>query len=72
MKLTKCKRIAYSVMIGHLQRADQSGRAVQGTNCLRSLERWDLGFESYSRHGCALCVYSVCIVLCVGRGRATG
>jgi hypothetical protein len=39
--------------------------------CLRSLERWDRGFESHSRNGC-LCVYTVCIVLCVGSGLATG
>jgi hypothetical protein len=32
-------------------------------NCLRSLERWDRGFESRSRHGC-LCVrlFCVCVV----------
>jgi hypothetical protein len=36
-------------------------------NCLRSLERWDRGFESLSRHGCLYCVrlYCVCFVLCV-------
>jgi hypothetical protein len=26
--------------------------AVEGMNCLRSLERWDRGFEFHSRHGC--------------------
>jgi hypothetical protein len=32
-------------------RADHSGRAVYGMNyLLRSLERWELGFESHSRH----------------------
>jgi hypothetical protein len=42
-------------------------------NCLRSLEHWDRGFESHSRHGC-LCVrlFCVCVVLCVGSGLATG
>jgi hypothetical protein len=40
-------------------------------NCIRSLERWDRGFESHSRHGC-LCVrlFCVCVVLCVGSGLA--
>jgi hypothetical protein len=47
------------------------GRAVWGMNCLRSLERWDCGFESHSRHGC-LCVRLFCVVLCVGTGLATG
>jgi hypothetical protein len=32
--------------------ADHSGRVVQGMNCLRSLELWDRGIESHSRHGC--------------------
>jgi hypothetical protein len=41
-------------------------------NCLRSLERWDRGFESHSRHGC-LCRRLICIyVLCVGCRLATG
>jgi hypothetical protein len=42
-------------------------------NCLRSLERWDHGFQSHSRHGC-LCVrlFFVCVVLCIGSGLATG
>jgi hypothetical protein len=48
----------YSV---RLTRADHSGRAVWGIKWLRSLERWDRGFESHSKHGC----------LCVGRGLAT-
>jgi hypothetical protein len=49
--------------------ADHSGRAVWGINRLRSLERWDRGFESHSRHGC---LYSVCVFLRVGSGLATG
>jgi hypothetical protein len=49
--------------------ADHSGRAVQGMNCLRSLERWDRGFESHSRHGC-LHLFRVCVVLCVDSGPA--
>jgi hypothetical protein len=54
--------------------ADHSGRAVWGMNCLRSFERWDLGFESRSRHGCLYYVqlFCVCVVLCVSRGLATG
>jgi hypothetical protein len=35
-----------------LTHADHSGRAVYGMKCLRSLEHWDRGFESHSRHGC--------------------
>jgi hypothetical protein len=30
--------------------ADHSGLSVWGMKCLSSLERWDRGFESYSRH----------------------
>jgi hypothetical protein len=48
--------------------ADHSGRAVYAMNCLRSLQRWDRGFESHSRHGCVLYAF----ILCVGRGLATG
>jgi hypothetical protein len=42
-------------------------------NCLPPLERWDRGFESHLRYGC-ICVrlFCVCVVLCVGRGLATG
>jgi hypothetical protein len=44
--------------------SDHSGRAVRGTNRLRSLGRWYCEFESNSRHGC-LCVrlFCVCVVL---------
>jgi hypothetical protein len=50
--------------------ANYIGRAV----CLRSLERWDLGFESYWRHGCLYCVrlFCVCVDLYVGSGLETG
>jgi hypothetical protein len=42
-------------------------------NCLRPLEHWDRGFESYSRHGyLCVCLFCVCAVLCLGRGLATG
>jgi hypothetical protein len=44
-------------------------------NCLLSLGRWNRRFESYSGHGClvCVCVYSVfCVVLCLGSGLATG
>jgi hypothetical protein len=45
--------------------ADHGDREVQGINWLRSLERWDRGFESYSRHEC-LCVRLFCVcVVCV-------
>jgi hypothetical protein len=42
-------------------------------NCLPSLGCWDRGFKSHSGHGClvCVCVYSVCVVLCLGRGLAT-
>jgi hypothetical protein len=44
--------------------AGHSGRAVWGMNCLRSLGRWDRGFESHLRHGClvCVCVYSVLVL----------
>jgi hypothetical protein len=49
-------------------------RAVSGMNCLRSLERWDRGFESHSKHVYLYCVrlFCMCVVLCVGTGFATG
>jgi hypothetical protein len=44
----------------------QSGRAVWGTNCLRSLQPWDRGFDCHSRHCClCVCVYSVFVLSCV-------
>jgi hypothetical protein len=39
---------------------DHNGRAVQGMNFLRSLERWDRGFESHSRRRC-LFVFILCL-----------
>jgi hypothetical protein len=50
-----------------------SGRAVSGMNRFRSLERWDRGLESHSKHGCQYSVHLFCVyvVLCVGRGLAT-
>jgi hypothetical protein len=33
--------------------------------------RSNTGFESHSRHGC-LCLFCVCVVLCIGRGLSTG
>jgi hypothetical protein len=52
--------------------AYHSGRAVWGMNRLRLLERWDRGFESYSRHGCVCaCLFCICVVICVGSGLAT-
>jgi hypothetical protein len=54
--------------------ADHSGCAVKGMNCLLSLERWDRGFESHSRHEYLYCVrlICVCVVQCVGTGLAMG
>jgi hypothetical protein len=36
--------------------------------CLRSLGRWDRGFESHSGNGCLVCV---CVALCLGSGLVT-
>jgi hypothetical protein len=44
--------------------ADHSGRAFWGMNCLRSLERWDRGFESRLRHR-SLCAFILCLCCCV-------
>jgi hypothetical protein len=47
--------------------AGHSSRAARGMNSLRSLGRWDRGFESHSGHGClvCVCVYSVFVLSCV-------
>jgi hypothetical protein len=54
--------------------ADHSGSVVKDMNCFRSLECWDRGLESHWRNRCLYCVllFFVFIVLCVGRGLATG
>jgi hypothetical protein len=44
--------------------ANNSGRAVYGTKCLRPLKHWGRGFEFHSRHGCS----SVFVLPCVGSG----
>jgi hypothetical protein len=49
--------------------ADHSRRAVQGMNSLHSLERWDRGFESRSRHGC-LFVFILCLLSVAALQRA--
>jgi hypothetical protein len=41
-------------------------------NSLRSLEHWDRGFESYSRHGCVFAFIVLLCSSCVGSGLATG
>jgi hypothetical protein len=41
-------------------KADYSGRVIECMNHLPSLEHWDHGFESHSRHGC-LCVRLFCV-----------
>jgi hypothetical protein len=52
--------------------AYHGGRAVWGMNCLFSLEQWDRGFESHSRHGCfCMRIFCVYVVLCVGSDLAT-
>jgi hypothetical protein len=48
--------------------AEHSGRAVWGMNCLRSLERWDRGFDSHSSHRC-LCAFILCLCCSVCRQR---
>jgi hypothetical protein len=53
--LFRCKRW-YQYLTYNFIKADHSGRAVKGMNCFRSLERWNRGFESHSRHGCLYCV----------------
>jgi hypothetical protein len=50
---------------------DQSGRAVWGMNCLRSLKHCGRGFESHSRHGC-LCAFILCLCCPVCRKRLCG
>jgi hypothetical protein len=37
--------------------ADYSRCSVEGTNSLRSLERWVRGFKTHSRHGCIVCIF---------------
>jgi hypothetical protein len=54
------KRATFSDGIAHA--ADHSGRAVEGMNCLRSLELWDRGFESIPLNAwmfVCVCAYSV-------------
>jgi hypothetical protein len=41
-----------------------SGRALQGTKCLHSLEDWDRGFETNSKNG-SLC-FAYFVLSCVG------
>jgi hypothetical protein len=62
------------INISTFRNADHSGRAVYGMYCLRSLERWDRGFESHSSYGCLYCVrlFCICVVLCVASGPVTG
>jgi hypothetical protein len=40
---------------------------ARSKSCLLSLERWDHGFESHSKHG-----YLCAFILCLGSGLATG
>jgi hypothetical protein len=45
----------------------------QDMNCLHSLERWDHGFESHSRHGCPCAfILCFCVALCLGSGLTMG
>jgi hypothetical protein len=50
--------------------AGHSSRSVWSMNCLRSLWRWDRGFESHLKtwmFGLCMRLFCVCVVLCVGR-----
>jgi hypothetical protein len=49
----------------NISEADHGGRAVKGMNCLRSLERWNRGFESHSKAWMSVYVYSVFVLLYV-------
>jgi hypothetical protein len=42
--------------------------SLRSMNCLHSLELWDRGFESKSRHGC-LCAFILCLCCSVCRYR---
>jgi hypothetical protein len=44
----------------HTHTVDHSGRAVWSMKCLRSLEHWDRGFQSHSRHG-SLFAFILCL-----------
>jgi hypothetical protein len=48
-----------TILSGKFSSADHGGRAAYGMNILRSLERWDRGFESHLRHGymCAFILF---------------
>jgi hypothetical protein len=52
--------------------ADHNGRAVEGMNRLRPLERWGRGFEFHSRYDVIVSLFCICVVLCVGSHLATG
>jgi hypothetical protein len=57
--------IVFDLTILIFDEADHSDRAVWSMNCLRSLESWDRGFESRSRHGClCVCVRLFCVCIC--------
>jgi hypothetical protein len=45
--------------------ADHGGRAALGMNILRSLERWDRGFESHSEAWMFLCAVILFVLSCV-------
>jgi hypothetical protein len=47
--------------------ASHSALQIKDKNCLRLPIHWDRRFESYSRHEC-LCLFRVCVVLCVDSG----
>jgi hypothetical protein len=44
--------------------SDHRGRGGYGMNCLLSLERWDRGFASHSKHGCLCAFICLCCSVC--------
>jgi hypothetical protein len=64
------REVEQNIALSSSSIADHSGRAVQGMNSLLSLEHWDRGFESHSKHGymcafilclcCSVCSYRLC------------
>jgi hypothetical protein len=54
-------------------KAGHGSRVVWGKDCLRSLGRYDRGFEYHFGHGYLMCVFfCVCVAVCVGTGLVMG
>jgi hypothetical protein len=52
-------------------KAGHSGCAVKGMNCLRPLEHWDCGSNPTRCMNVCVCLFWVCVLLCVSSGLAT-